>query len=76
MEVFGPILKITDNFQVILAVLKSHKIVCLICIEIKVEMNVDDANEYLALDSVLVRGYGEYDSLNSQYTLKSRHVWN
>ena len=37
-------------------------------IEIKVEMNVDDANEYLALDSVLVRSYGEYDSLNSQYT--------
>ena len=37
-------------------------------VEIKVEMNVDDANEYLALDSVLVRGYGEYDSLNSQYT--------
>ena len=37
-------------------------------IEIKVEMNVDDANEYLALDSVLVRGYGELRFTNSQYT--------
>ena len=45
-------------------------------LEIKVEMNVDDANEYLALDSVLVRGYGEYDSLNSQYTFTKAGVWN
>ena len=44
-------------------------------LEIKVEMNVDDANEYLALDSILVRGYGEYDSLNSQYTFNKAGMY-
>ena len=36
-------------------------------LEIKVEMNVDDANEYLALDSVLVRAYTITDTNHSQY---------